>query len=57
VKREDLSIHPALLLVLAVLVYILPILVALYRHHQQYAIAALSLLLGWTVIGWVIALV
>lgn len=39
-------------------VYIFPYLVALVRrHHQRNAIFVLNLLLGWTVLGWVIALV
>jgi ABC-type transport system involved in cytochrome c biogenesis permease component len=38
--------------------YFLPALLALARsHHQRLAIAALNLLLGWTVLGWVVALV
>jgi hypothetical protein len=38
--------------------YLLPTLVAAWRsHHQTKAIFALNLLLGWTLVGWVIALV
>jgi hypothetical protein len=38
--------------------YFLPAIVALSRgHHQQTAIVVLNLLLGWTVIGWVGAMV
>jgi hypothetical protein len=38
--------------------YLLPTLVAAWRsHHQTAAIFALNLLLGWTVLGWIIALV
>lgn len=38
--------------------YVLPALVALWRnHHQTMAIVVLNMLLGWTVIGWVAALV
>lgn len=47
----------ALLLILAV-VYFIPALVALKRkHNQKGAITALNLLLGWSGIGWIIALV
>ncbi len=38
--------------------YLLPALVAYMRgHHDRLAILFLDLLLGWTVIGWVIALI
>jgi hypothetical protein len=40
------------------LVYSLPYMVAEMRqHHNQLAIGVLNLLLGWTVIGWFVALV
>ncbi len=46
-----------LLIILAAL-YFLPTLIALSRQHQnKLAIAALNTLLGWTVVGWVAALV
>lgn len=39
-------------------IYFLPTTVAfLNRHHQKEAIAVLNVLLGWTLIGWAIALV
>lgn len=39
-------------------VYFLPGLIGLVRgHHNGNAITALNLLAGWTVIGWIIALV
>ena len=38
--------------------YMLPWLVAWNRgHHQTLAIFALNLLLGWMVLGWIVALV
>jgi hypothetical protein len=44
--------------VLGVLLYILPSLVAHKRKHSQLtAIIVLNVLLGWTMLGWVIALV
>lgn len=40
------------------LLYFAPKFVASYRHHPNVdAITMLNLLLGWTVIGWVVALV
>jgi len=46
----------ALLLLLAL--YFIPAIVASSRnHHQQTAIFILNLLLGWTVLGWICALV
>lgn len=53
----------SILLVVAMLLgalcaYLLPTLVAMQRGHaQSAAIFALNLLLGWTVLGWVAALV
>jgi hypothetical protein len=43
--------------VLVGLCYLLPTVIAeLRRHHQRGAIAVVNILLGWTVIGWVVAL-
>lgn len=43
---------------LALVAYFVPTIVAgARRHHNQGAIFALNLLLGWTVIGWIAALV
>lgn len=42
----------------AVVLYFLPSLMARNRkHHNHVAITLLNLLLGWTVIGWIAALV
>lgn len=39
-------------------VYFLPSIVAVMRtHHQAFAIILLNLFLGWTFIGWVVAIV
>lgn len=44
--------------VLLITLYFLPSLIAKRRHHRQdQAIMLLNLFLGWTVIGWVAALV
>lgn len=43
---------------LLILLYLLPSIVAARRHHNnEGAIVALNLLLGWTFLGWVAALV
>jgi hypothetical protein len=40
------------------LLYFIPTIVAAMReHHQRGAIFVLNLLLGWTLLGWVVALV
>ncbi len=40
------------------LIYFLPTVIALARgHHNGFAIFLTNLLLGWTLIGWVIALI
>lgn len=47
----------SVIFVLAV-VYFLPALFAMLRgHHQVAAITVLNLLLGWTGIGWAVAMV
>jgi Superinfection immunity protein len=59
------SSHPhlerwvAFLLVLPVaLIYLLPTYVATLRsHHKLVAIAAVNVLLGWTILGWIVAVV
>jgi len=39
-------------------IYFFPSIIAFGRqHHQQWAILVLNLFLGWTLIGWVAALV
>lgn len=39
-------------------IYLIPYLVAVHRsHHQRGAIAVLNILLGWTLLGWIVALV
>jgi hypothetical protein len=52
VRRVD----PAAVVIAAAL-YLAPSLVAYKRaHHQLGAIAVINVLLGWTVVGWVVAL-
>lgn len=46
------------LLVIAALLYFVPAVVARIREHQNAgAIVLLNLFLGWTLLGWVVALV
>ena len=46
------------LLVVAFALYFFPVVVAMARcHHNRLAIFMLTLFLGWTFIGWVVALV
>lgn len=53
---DDPNAGMALLLVL-VAIYFLPTIVAMSRrHHQVGAIVVINLFLGWTLIGWVVAL-
>lgn len=49
----------ALIVIIAVvLLYFLPAIVAQQRgHHNTGAILLLNVLLGWTVLGWIVALV
>jgi hypothetical protein len=45
-------------LIIWAIIYFTPAIVANgRRHHNRYAILILDLLLGWTVLGWIIALV
>lgn len=45
-------------ILIVIALYFLPWLVAALRnHHQRGAIALTNVLLGWTVLGWVIALI
>jgi hypothetical protein len=47
-----------LLVVLVLMIYFLPGIIASSREHQNAnAIAMLNLFLGWTLLGWVMALV
>jgi len=48
--------HPELVF-LAIIIYFIPTIIAIAKERQPGAITALNLFLGWTFIGWVIALV
>ncbi len=46
------------ILVLLVLLHFLPTVIALARgHHNTFAIFLTNLLLGWTLIGWLVAFI
>jgi hypothetical protein len=42
---------------IGIFMYFIPALIALGRHRQTLAIFVLNLFLGWTIVGWVGALV
>ena len=45
------------LILVGIVVYVLPCYIALERqHHLRRLICAIDILLGWTVVGWVVAL-
>lgn len=47
-----------LIIILGIIVYVMPSTTAFARgHHNTMAIAVLNILLGWTFIGWVVAMV
>jgi len=49
---------PLDLILITAVFYFLPAVVALIRsHHQRFAIILLNVLLGWTLLGWIAALV
>ena len=57
-QMQNLTILELLLVVLIFAIYFLPTLIAfLRRHKNSLAIFLLNLLLGWTVLGWVVSLV
>lgn len=42
---------------LAVVVYFLPLTIAICRHHRQmWPIIVVDVFLGWSLVGWVVAL-
>jgi hypothetical protein len=48
---------PILLFILAVALYFVPTLLAVYRYHPNWgSIFVLNIFLGWTGLGWVVAL-
>lgn len=57
-QMQNLCLLEILLVILIFTVYFLPSLIAFLRQHKnKLAIFLLNLLLGWTVLGWVVSLV
>lgn len=53
-----LDLHPIVLIGLAIVVYMLPTVVASTRWHKNAGpIMLVNLFLGWTVLGWFVALI
>ncbi len=56
-KRQMIASSTRLLVILFIL-YWLPSVIALMRHHHSVGgIIALNILLGWTAVGWIVSLV
>lgn len=57
-QMQNFTILELLLVVSIFAFYFLPTLIAFLRQHKnKLAIFLLNLLLGWTVLGWVVSLV
>jgi len=57
-QMQNFTMPELLLVVLIFAFYFLPTLIAFLRQHKNKpAIFLLNLLLGWTVLGWVVSLV
>jgi len=57
-QMQNFTVLGLLTVILIFTVYFLPTLIAFIRQHKnKLAISLLNLLLGWTVLGWVISLV
>ena len=57
-QMQNFTILELLLVVLIFALYFLPTLIVFLRQHKnKLAIFLLNLLLGWTVLGWVVSLV
>jgi hypothetical protein len=52
------DIRMVILIGISAAIYFIPAIIAAMRsHHQTAAIVLLNLFLGWTLVGWVVALV
>lgn len=57
-RMQNFTMLELLLVILIFAFYFLPTLIAFLRQHKnKLAIFLLNLLLGWTVLGWVVSLV
>lgn len=55
-RFDELGLPELLILVAVSTVYFMPWFIAALRvHHRRFMIGLLNLLLGWTLIGWLIA--
>lgn len=55
---KDPGSRDLVLIILAIVLYFLPTLIAVLRKHKnKLAVFLLNLLLGWTVLGWIVALI
>ncbi|MFI0609303.1 MAG: superinfection immunity protein [Anaerolineae bacterium] len=53
-----MTFESLVMLMLALFAYFLPVAIAQSRHHDAvYSIFGINLVLGWTVLGWFIALI
>lgn len=58
IQLKHMGIVEILLLLLVLFVYLLPAIIAGIRNHKNaIGITLLDILLGWTVVGWIVALV
>lgn len=57
-QMQELSLVELLVIILIFVFYFLPSFIAFLRQHKnKLAIFLLNLLLGWTILGWVVSLV
>ncbi len=57
-QMQNFTVLGLLAVILIFTLYFLPTLIAFIRQHKnKLAIFLLNLLLGWTVLGWVVSLV
>jgi len=55
---NNTNLDGSLFLLLLAAIYFLPSIVAVYKEHSSAgAVAALNLFLGWSLLGWIIAIV
>lgn len=58
IRMQDLSSFEIILIILIFALYFLPFLIASLRQHKNIlAIFLLNLVLGWTFLGWIVALI
>lgn len=55
---DNLPVHPMILIALSISLYFLPVIIAAIRNMRHaVAISVLTVVAGWTFVGWVVALV